>query len=62
MEAINYTTFRSKLTSILDMVNDDRNPVMVTRQKGQLLPFSLLMIFDHSKKLLPFSEAPKMPE
>jgi antitoxin YefM len=45
METINYTTLRSNLASVLDQVNDDRHPVMVTRQKGQ--PAVLLSLDDY---------------
>jgi len=30
-----YSLFRSQLASTLDKVNDDHNPVMITRQNGK---------------------------
>lgn len=35
MDTINYSTLRSNLASVLDKVNDDHNPVLVTRQNGK---------------------------
>ncbi len=35
MDTINYSTFRSNLASVLDKVNDDHVPVLVTRQNGK---------------------------
>ncbi len=35
METMSYTSFRQKLASILDKVNDDNTPIMITRQNGE---------------------------
>lgn len=35
MEAISYSNFRSGLAAILDKVNDDHTPIMITRQNGK---------------------------
>ena len=35
MDALNYSTFRSQLAGVLDKVNDDHKPVMITRQNGK---------------------------
>ena len=35
METINYSIFRSRLASILDKVNEDHQPVLITRQNGK---------------------------
>lgn len=35
MDTMSYSSFRSHLASILDKVNDDHKPVMVTRQNGK---------------------------
>jgi antitoxin YefM len=35
MDTIDYSTFRSNLASVLDKVNDDHLPVLVTRQNGK---------------------------
>ena len=34
MKAINYSTARGNLAKTMDAVNDDHEPVMITRQKG----------------------------
>ncbi|MEE8480211.1 MAG: type II toxin-antitoxin system prevent-host-death family antitoxin [Desulfobacterales bacterium] len=46
MESINYTTFRKKLASIIDRVNDDHRPILITRQNGRT---AVLMSFDDFK-------------
>lgn len=35
METISYSAFRSALASVLDKVNDDHKPVLITRQNGK---------------------------
>lgn len=35
METVSYTSFRKNLAGILDKVNDDHTPVMITRQNGE---------------------------
>ena len=35
MDIINYTDFRNKLASILDKVNSDHKPVLITRRNGE---------------------------
>ena len=34
MESISYSAFRSRLAKMLDKVNEDHAPLLVTRQKG----------------------------
>ena len=34
MDVITYTDLRKNLADALDKVNDDRSPVLITRQKG----------------------------
>ena len=46
MESINYTTFRKKLASIIDRVNADHCPILITRQNGRA---AVLMSFDDFK-------------
>jgi antitoxin YefM len=45
MNTINYSTFRSNLASVLDQVNDDHVPVLVTRQNGK--PAVILSLEDY---------------
>ena len=35
MDTMNYSAFRANLASTLDKVNDDHQPVLITRQKGK---------------------------
>jgi antitoxin YefM len=35
MNTLNYSSLRSNLASVLDKVNDDHSPVIVTRQNGK---------------------------
>lgn len=35
MDTVSYSTLRKNLASLMDQVNDDRAPLLVTRQKGQ---------------------------
>ena len=34
MDSINYTTFRKELSKVIDRVNEDHCPILITRQKG----------------------------
>ncbi len=35
MQTLSYTAFRNQLAKILDQVNDDHAPVLITRQNGK---------------------------
>lgn len=35
METLSYSAFRSHLAGVLDKVNDDHRPVLITRQNGK---------------------------
>ena len=35
MNSISYSAFRGNLASILDQVNDDHQPMLITRQNGK---------------------------
>lgn len=35
MDTMSYSAFRSQLAHTLDKVNDDHNPVLITRQNGK---------------------------
>lgn len=35
METLSYTTFRNHLAGILDKVNEDHEPLLITRQNGK---------------------------
>ena len=44
MQTISYSTFRSNLSSVMDSVNDDHKPVLITRQNGK--PAVLISVED----------------
>jgi len=46
MEAISYTNLRSNLATILDKVEEDHSPVLITRQKGT--PAVLISLEDYN--------------
>ena len=46
MESISYSALRSKLARTLDKVNDDRAPVLITRQRGK--PAVLMSLDDYN--------------
>ena len=35
MDTLNYTSFRKDLAAMLDKVNDDHMPILITRQNGK---------------------------
>lgn len=35
MDTLSYSSFRSNLASVLDKVNNDHTPVLITRQNGK---------------------------
>lgn len=35
MDTLSYSHFRSRLASVLDKVNEDHIPIIITRQKGK---------------------------
>ena len=62
MEAINYTTFRKKLAHIIDKVNDDHSPVLITRQKGQTAVLMSLEDFKAYEETAYLMKSPKNAE
>lgn len=46
MQAINYTTARQHLAETMDRVNNDRTPLLVTRQKGE--PVVMMSLADYN--------------
>jgi len=45
-DAINYTDARAKLASLMDKVNEDHEPVIITRQKAK--PVVLMSLDDYN--------------
>ena len=46
MQTINYTTARAQLSETMDRVNEDRAPVLITRQKG--LPIVIMSLAEYN--------------
>ena len=46
MQTINYTTARQHLAETMDRVNNDRTPILVTRQKGE--PVVMISLADYN--------------
>jgi antitoxin YefM len=46
MQTINYTNARQHLAETMDRVNNDRTPVLVTRQKGD--PVVMMSLADYN--------------
>ena len=46
MDAVSYSDARSNFASLLDKVNDDRAPILITRQRGK--PAVLMSLDDFS--------------
>lgn len=46
MKTINYTDLRSNLAKVIDQVNDNHNPVIITRQNGK--PAVLMSLEDYN--------------
>ncbi len=44
MDTMSYSAFRNKLASIIDKVNEDHQPVLITRQNGK--PAILMSVED----------------
>ena len=44
MDTMSYSAFRNKLASTIDKVNDDHQPVLITRQNGK--PAILMSVED----------------
>lgn len=59
MNAINYSTFRSHLASMLDKVNEDRSPLLVTRQNGKPAVVMSLEDFKSYEETLYLMASPK---
>ena len=45
MDTISYSAFRNKLAATIDKVNDDHQPVLITRQNGK--PAILMSVEDY---------------
>ena len=62
MESINYTTFRKDLAKIIDRVNDDHCPILITRQKGRTAVLLSLDDFKSYEETAYLMKSPKNAE
>jgi antitoxin YefM len=62
MDAITYTALRKNLASVMDRVNEDRAPVIVTRQKGQAAVLMSLDDFRSYEETLYLLRSPRNSE
>ena len=59
MDAISYSAFRSHLASMLDKVNEDHIPLLVTRQNGKPAVVMSLEDFKSYEETLYLMASPK---
>lgn len=55
MDAVTYTAVRNNLAKMLDKVNDDHDPVLITRQRGKpavLMSFEDFNAYEETAYLL----------
>ena len=62
MQSINYTTFRKNLTKTIDQVNDDHDPVLITRQNGRTAVLLSLDDFRSYEETAYLMKSPKNAE
>jgi len=62
MESINYTTFRKDMAKIIDRVNDDHSPILITRQKGRTAVLLSLDDFKSYEETAYLMKSPKNAE
>ena len=62
MEITSYTAFRNNLTAMMDKVNDDHVPVLITRQNGRpaiLMSYEDFKAYDETAFLMADTEVAK---
>ena len=62
MDAITYSQFRSQLSSVLDKVNNDHKPILITRQNGRPAVVMSLEDFRAYEKTAYLMASPKNAE
>ncbi len=62
MDTISYSSFRSQLSSVLDKVNDDHKPMMITRQNGKAAVVMSLEDFNAYEETAYLMASPKNAE
>ena len=62
MQSINYTTFRKNLAKIINCVNDDHCPILITRQQGRAAVLMSLDDFRSYEETAYLMKSPKNAE
>ena len=62
MDTMGYSAFRAKLASTLDKVNDDHQPVLITRQNGKSAVVMSLEDFKASEETIYLMASPRNAE
>ncbi len=62
MRSINYTTFRKNLAKIINCVNDDHCPILITRQQGRAAVLMSLDDFRSYEETAYLMKSPKNAE
>ncbi len=62
MRTISYTELRAKLAGIIDLVNDNHKPVIITRQNGKLAVLMSLEDFNAYDETAYLMRSPKNAE
>ena len=59
MNSLNYSSLRNNLASVLDKVNDDHTPVIITRQNGKAAVIMSLEDFNSYEETFYLMASPK---
>ena len=59
MNSLNYSSLRNNLASVLDQVNDDHTPVIITRQNGKAAVIISLEDFKSYEETFYLMKSPK---
>jgi antitoxin YefM len=59
MQAVTYTEVRSKFAAMLDKVNDDQAPLLITRQRGKPAVLMSLEVFSAWEETVYLLRSPK---
>ena len=62
MDTLSYSAFRSQLASVLDKVNDDHKPMLITRQSGKPAIVMSLEDFESYQETAYLMASPKNAE
>ena len=62
MDTVSYTDLRKKLATFLDQVNEDRAPLLITRQKGDSAVLMSLDDFESIQATLYLMQSPRNAE